>query len=103
MGLCYAQQPVTKIVARTANGRYLRVLAERIVDLAIAGAYLAFYGSKVEKLLTRQLVHAPDEIRQVIFDDEIGTPLHEGTHRRRRTTASARPDNLGPAASCEIG
>src|SRR5262245_46479161 len=103
MGLCHAQQLVTQIVACTANGRYLRVLGEGIVNLAIPGAYLAFYSSDVEKLFACQLVHAPDEIRQAMLDDEIGSPLHKGAHRGRRTAASSRRENFAPTTAREIG
>ena len=97
-----ADEPVAEIAARRANGHDLHVLAERIVELTIAGGDLALNGLDAQqRFATGECVHAPHQRRKLALDDEILALVHEGLDRAGNAAARAA-QNFPPALPGEI-
>ena len=59
-----ADQLVAEILPRRADRHHLRVLAELVVDLAIARHDLALQFCGIDQIVACKLVHASDKLRQ---------------------------------------
>ena len=59
-----ADQLVAEILARRADRHHLRVLAELVVDLAVARHDLALELGRIDQRLAAELVHAGDQLGQ---------------------------------------
>ena len=88
-GAAVADEPVAEVAAGVADRGDLRVLGERVVDLAVAGHDLPLARrAEVEQRLVGQLVHPGDQLAAGVGDDEVGAVSLERLDRRR----GARPD-----------
>ncbi len=89
-------QPVAAVVARAPDRGDLRVLGERVVDLAVARL-----DERAQRRLGElggvrvgQLVHARDQFGETAGDDEVGAVPLERLHRARRPALDPRQDEL---------
>ena len=98
-----ADQLVAEIAARIADGRDLRVLAERVVELPVARDDLALDASALEQRLAGERVHAGDEIGEVVLDDEVLALLLERLDRPGRLVADGALGDEPPALARQVG
>src|ERR1041385_9228849 len=66
-----ANQPVADVPPRAVDRHDLRVFAERIVDLAIAGSDQRLDRPNIEQRFVRECVHPSNQVVEPSFDNEI--------------------------------
>ncbi len=98
-----ANQSIAPIAAGLADGGDLQILAERILQLAIAGDDLALNRGEIQQRLFRQRVHALHELVEPIGDDKVGTVLFEGLDRAGGAFAQRAAQNQLPILVGQIG
>ena len=84
-----ADQLVAEVLARCADCHHLRVLAELVVDLAIARYDFVLQFGRIDQRLAGELVHALDELGQSVANNEVRAELHEAFDRLGRALANA--------------
>ena len=100
--LGHANQLVAHILARLANHGELRVLAEGIVKLPVAGDHLALDRREVQQRSGRQGVHAGHQIGEVVLDHEVGAMLLERLDRPRGGLAEGAAERLTPVLAGQV-
>jgi hypothetical protein len=85
-------EPVAPIGARRAEHRHLRVLRERVADLAVARLHLAAHPGGVEGVAAREVPHPVDERVERVAHDEVLAAVEERLHGSGRALPEPRAD-----------
>ena len=97
-----ATQAIGQVPAGRTDRHHLQVLAEGVLDLAVARDDLALDRLAVEQRLVRQGVHAAHEGGEVALDDEVGAVIHELLDRAWDARHHARADGIGDALARDV-
>src|SRR5213079_1602541 len=97
-----AEYAVADVPSGAPNGHDLRILRERVLDLAVPRHDDALDLRGIEQRLSCEGIHPPYQVRQATLDDEVCAPLFECFDGRRRVAAARAAEHLSPTAIRDI-
>ena len=89
MRLDHSGEPVTAVLPRVRDRHQLEVLAVPVADLRVARLDDAQHVLVLQLQAARDLVHAGDELAQIVRHDEVDAVLLERLDRPRRPLGQA--------------
>ena len=92
-----SDQLVPDVISCAADRGDLRVLAECVVDLPVAGDDLALDCFELDQIVTGECIHAGNEIGEIVSDQKVDAVLLESFDRAGRLAADRTLRNHSPA------